>query len=61
MDEKGTCINRTRLYRTHRKTPIKKEKKRPFLIKKNPITNKIRPEDTSKKIKTTAQVRLLCG
>ena len=34
MDEKGMCINRTYLYRTLRKTPIKKEKKGPFLIKK---------------------------
>ena len=34
VDEKGTCVNRTHLYRTLRKTPIKKEKKGFFLIKK---------------------------
>ena len=34
VDEKGICINRTYLYRTLRKTLIKKERKRPFLIKK---------------------------
>ena len=42
MDKKGICINRTHLYRTLRKTLIKKEKKGPFLIKKNPITNETR-------------------
>ena len=42
MDEKGICINRTHFYYTLRKTPIKREGKEPFLIKKNPITNKTR-------------------
>ena len=42
MDKKGTCVDRTHLYRTLRKTPIKREKKGPFLIKKNPTTNKTR-------------------
>ena len=34
VDEKGMCMDRTYLYYTLRKTPIKKEKKRLFLIKK---------------------------
>ena len=34
VDKKRTCVNRTHLYYTLRKTPIKKEKKKPFLIKK---------------------------
>ena len=34
MNKKGMCVNRIYLYRTFRKTPIKKEKKGPFLIKK---------------------------
>ena len=34
MDKKGICIDRIYLYRTLRKTPIKREKKEPFLIKK---------------------------
>ena len=33
MDEKGICVNHIYLYRTLRKTPIKKDKKGPFLIK----------------------------
>ena len=33
VDEKGMYVNRIYLYRTLRKTPIKKEKKGPFLIK----------------------------
>ena len=32
--QKKICINRTHLYHTLRKTPIKKERKGPFLIKK---------------------------
>ena len=44
VDEKGICINRTHLYYILYKTPIKKEKKGPFLIKKNPITNGIKQE-----------------
>ena len=42
MDDKRIYIDRIHLYRTLRKTPIKREKKRPFLIKKNPIINKIK-------------------
>ena len=42
MDKKGMYINRTHLYRTFRKTLIKREKKGPFLIKKNPIINKVK-------------------
>ena len=34
VDKKGICVDRTHLYYTLRKTPIKKEKKGPFLIKK---------------------------
>ena len=34
VDKKRIYINRTYLYRTLRKTPIKREKKGPFLIKK---------------------------
>ena len=34
MDKKGICMDRIYLYRTLYKTPIKKEKKGPFLIKK---------------------------
>ena len=34
MDKRGIYINRIYLYRTLYKTPIKKEKKGPFLIKK---------------------------
>ena len=34
VDKKGTCVDRIHLYYTLYKTPIKKEKKRPFLIKK---------------------------
>ena len=34
MDKKGIYIDRTHLYYTLYKTPIKKEKKGPFLIKK---------------------------
>ena len=34
VDEKGMCVDRTYLYRTLRKTPIKRERKKPFLIKK---------------------------
>ena len=34
VDEKGMCVDRTHFYRTLRKTPIKKERKGPFLIKK---------------------------
>ena len=33
VDKKGTCMDRTHLYRTLRKTPIKKKKKGPFLIR----------------------------
>ena len=45
MDEKGICVDRIYLYRTLRKTPIKKEKKKTFFDKrKNPITNKVRQE-----------------
>ena len=33
MDKKGICVNRIYLYRTLRKTPIKKEKKGFFLIR----------------------------
>ena len=33
VDEKGTYMDRTHLYRTLRKTPIKRERKKPFLIK----------------------------
>ena len=33
VDEKGIYMDYTYLYRTLRKTPIKKEKKGPFLIK----------------------------
>ena len=34
VDEKGIYVDRTYLYYTLRKTPIKREKKRPFLIRK---------------------------
>ena len=34
VDEKRMCVDRTYLYRTLRKTPIKREKKGSFLIKK---------------------------
>ena len=34
VDKKGICVDRIYLYRTFYKTPIKKEKKGPFLIKK---------------------------
>ena len=34
MDKKGTCMDRTHLYRTLCKTPIKREKKGLFLIRK---------------------------
>ena len=34
MDKKEMYIDRTHLYRTLYKTPIKREKKGPFLIKK---------------------------
>ena len=34
MDKKGIYVDRTHLYHTLRKTPIKKKKKEPFLIKK---------------------------
>ena len=34
MDKKGIYMDRTYLYYTLRKTPIKREKKGPFLIKK---------------------------
>ena len=34
VDKKRICVNRTHLYRTLRKTPIKRERKGPFLIKK---------------------------
>ena len=34
VDEKGICVDRIHFYRTLCKTPIKKEKKKPFLIKK---------------------------
>ena len=34
MDKKGMCVDHTYLYCTLRKTPIKKEKKGPFLIRK---------------------------
>ena len=61
MDKKGIYINRTRLYRTLRKTPIKREGKKPFLIKKNTTINKVRPENTPKKIRTTARVELPYG
>ena len=33
VDEKGTCVDRTHLYRTLRKTPIKRERKGPFLTR----------------------------
>ena len=33
MDKKGMCVDRTRLYRTLYKAPIKREGKGPFLIK----------------------------
>ena len=33
VNKKGTCVNRIYLYRTLRKTSIKREKKGPFLIK----------------------------
>ena len=46
VDEKGMYINRIYLYRTLRKTLIKREKKGPFLIKKNPIINRVRQEYT---------------
>ena len=35
MNKKGIYVDRTHLYRTLRKTQIKREKKGPFLIKKN--------------------------
>ena len=56
MDKKRICVDYTYLYRTLCKTPIKKEKKKRFLIKKNPIINKIREEYIKKKNKTTARV-----
>ena len=34
MDKKGIYMDRIYLYHTFRKTPIKREKKGPFLIKK---------------------------
>ena len=34
MDKKRMCVDRTHLYRTLRKTPIKKEKKKTFPNKK---------------------------
>ena len=34
VDKKGTCMDRTYLYRTLYKTPIKRKKKGPFLLKK---------------------------
>ena len=34
VDKKGMWVDRTHLYRTLRKTPIKREKKGLFLIKK---------------------------
>ena len=34
MDKKGIYVDRIYFYRTLRKTPIKKKKKGPFLIKK---------------------------
>ena len=34
MDKKRICMDCTHLYYTLRKTPIKREKKGPFLIKK---------------------------
>ena len=34
MDEKGIYVDRIHLYYTLRKTPIKREKKGPFLIRK---------------------------
>ena len=46
MDKKGIYIDRIHLYRTLRKTLIKREKKGPFLIKKNPITNGVKQEYT---------------
>ena len=33
VDKKGICVNCIYLYRTFYKTPIKKEKKGPFLIR----------------------------
>ena len=56
MDKKGICVDRIYLYHTLCKAPIKKEKKRPFLIKKNLITNGAKQEYIYKKIKTTARV-----
>ena len=42
MDKKRIYMDRIHLYHTLYKTPIKKKKKGPFLIKKkNPITNKV--------------------
>ena len=46
MDKKGIYMDRIHFYRTLRKTSIKREKKWPFLIKKNPIINKIKQEYT---------------
>ena len=34
VDKKGMCVDRTHFYRTLYKTLIKKEKKVPFLIRK---------------------------
>ena len=43
VDEKGICIDRIYLYRTLRKTLIKKEKKKTFLNKRrNLITNGVK-------------------
>ena len=33
VDKKGTCVDRIYLYHTLCKTPIKREKKGPFLIR----------------------------
>ena len=46
VDKKVIYVDRTHFYRTLYKTLIKTEKKEPFLIKKNPITNKARQEYT---------------
>ena len=61
VDKKRTYMDRTYLYYTLYKTPIKREGKRLFLIKKNPIINGARQEYIQKKVKTIARVRLLCG
>ena len=42
VDKKGIYVNRTYFYYTLCKTLIKKEKKGPFMIKKNPITKGVR-------------------